>query len=1077
MSLITINEKEYSFSDGMSVLDVAGEHDIWIPTLCHFSHLSDYGACRLCQVEYTVRGRTKVSTSCTLPAQEGMKVSTKSERVVRLRKLVMELILASVPHRSAIIEMAKKLGVDAERYEQRPDNDCMRCGMCVRACEEISTAQAINFAGRGMDRTITTPFGDPNNDCVLCGACVHVCPTGSRLLDLATISGRRPQELLSSFDAELRNRGAVDRPFPQALPNMPAIDPAVCLQLNCGGCGICEKVCQAKAIKFDDADSVEELQVGAVIAAPGFKPFKAADKYVLGYSRSDNIISSMEFERMLSTSGPFGGHVSRLSDHQPVRKLAFIQCVGSRDKQCGNSYCSSVCCMYAVKEAVIAKEHEHTIEPTIFYMDIRSHGKDFDKYVERAQDQYGVVFKRARIASMEENSRGQVEIIYENEDGSLGKEEFDMGVLSVGLEPGADFAELGNALSIEMNEHGFFATQALAPIDSSRPGIYLCGAAGGPKDIPETVVQASAAAARAGMLLKAARGTETQPKQYPDEVYMAGQGPRIGVFVCHCGSNIAGTVNVADVADYAEQLENVVYVERSLYTCSQDTQDRMKELVHDHNLNRMVVASCSPRTHEALFQETFREAGLNPYLFEMANIRDQCSWVHMDDKHAATAKAKDLLRMAIAKVRGARPLHTTLLDVTRTGLVVGGGLAGMNAALAIAEQGYDVTLVEKTKQLGGNLLSVDRNLEGKDIAAFCRNMAAQIETHARITVIYNAELTDSHGFVGNFETTVTAQQGAQKVDTVINHGITVLAIGGNESKPDEYLYGKNPGVMTQLEFSKRITDAKALPGDVVMIQCVGSRNEAHPYCSRICCITAIRNAIRVKQLSPETNVTVLYRDIRTYGFQEEYYSQARDLGVQFIRYLKEQPPQVTQRDGKCQVALYDPFLKQEVSMTAAALVLSARIDPNPDAEQLAPLFKVPLNAEHFFLEAHVKLRPVDFATEGVYVTGLAHYPKNMSETITQSLAVASRSATILSAEGIEAEARISTIRADRCVGCAACISTCAYSALTRDGERGLAVVNDGLCKGCGACTATCRSNAIDLKGFRDDQILEVLFNA
>ncbi|MBN2302409.1 MAG: FAD-dependent oxidoreductase, partial [Lentisphaerae bacterium] len=852
--------------------------------------------------------------------------------------------------------------------------------------------------------------------------------------------------------------------------------------LSCGGCSECMQcveACKAGAIEHNRADDVVDLNVGAIVLAPGFKEFDASRKFDFGYSRSQNIVSSMEFERMLSSSGPYSGHIMRPSDKQPIHKLAFIQCVGSRDKKCGNEYCSSVCCMYAVKEAVIAKEHDAKVESAIYYMDMRAHGKDFDKYVERAKNEYGVLFKRSRVYSVEEeSSSGSIVVSYESENGVFTQDRFDLCVLSVGLEPNDDLAKLAERLGIECNSYGFLRTDNLRPIDTTADGIYVCGVGSGPKDIPETVLQASAASARAGMLLgNSVRGTLTKKKIYPPETDVSYIGPRIGVFVCHCGINIGGIVNVPSVVEYARTLRNVTYVEDNVYTCSQDTQDRIRNLIHEHKLNRVVVASCSPRTHESLFQETVREAGLNPHLFEMANIRDQCSWVHMNDKDAATSKAKDLVRMAVAKVRGAKPLTPIMLDVNHRALVLGGGLAGMTAALAIAEQGFEVDLVEKTSTLGGNLAKLTRDSDGQDLQAFLRDLIARVRGNGRIKVRTKSFIKHVAGFLGNYETVVETRVGKKTVTDKIAHGVAVIAIGGNESVPSEYGYGRNKNILTQLELEQKFKSSRFRPPKtVVMIQCVGSREPEHMYCSKVCCVQALRNALRIKALRPDTEVFILYRDIRAYGFHELEYKRAREAGTLFARFDIDSKPTVRRVGRQLKVTVNDKLLGDELVISADLLVLSSRIDPNTDATELASMFKIPLMEDGFFLEAHAKLRPVDFATEGIYVCGLAHYPKNASESIAQALAAAGRAVTILAKDQIEAEGKISYVIEDRCSGCGACVEVCAYNAIELDPVRRVAVVNQGLCKGCGACAATCRTAAIDLRGFRDAQMLNVIDN-
>ncbi|MDI6774409.1 MAG: FAD-dependent oxidoreductase [Verrucomicrobiota bacterium] len=857
---------------------------------------------------------------------------------------------------------------------------------------------------------------------------------------------------------------------------------AVAEAQRCLACGVCCEclqcvaACKAGAIAHGLKNETVVLDVGAIVLAPGFQEFDASRKFAFGYSRSGNILSSMEFERILSASGPYAGHVVRPSDRKPVKRIAFIQCVGSRDRRCGNAYCSSVCCMCAVKEAVIAREHAREMEPTIFYMDIRAHGKDFDKYVERAKSEYGARFKRSRIYSMEAAPNGQVVVRYETEKGARAEETFDLGVLSVGLEPGRDFPRLAETLAVELNEDGFFRTGPLAPLDTPRPGIFVCGAASGPKDISETVVQANAAAARAGMLLAPARGALTRTRTYPPERDVSAVGPRIGVFVCHCGINIGGVVNVPSVVERARTLPNVVHAEENLYTCSQDAQDRIKALIEEKGLNRVIVASCSPRTHEPLFQETLREAGLNPHLFEMANIRDQCSWVHMNDKAAATEKARDLVRMAVAKVRTAVPLRTVLLDVNHAALVVGGGLSGMTAALSLADQGYDVALVEKTARLGGNLLRLDRTLDGDDVAAIVKDLADRVTSHQRIKLFRRSRLAAVSGFVGNYESTIATRNGKKPLETRFKHGVAVLAAGGKESRPAEYGYGKSPRVLTQLELEMKLSGgAFKAPRNVVMIQCVGSREGNRQYCSRVCCGTAIKNAIRLKKLDPDANVFVLFRDIRAYGFKERFYEEARQLGVQFLRYELDRRPAVEVRGrGPLKVRVHDTLLDRDLAIPADLVVLSSRMDPNPDNAELGALFKVALNADRFFLEAHAKLRPVDFATEGIFLCGIAHYPKDMSESIAQALAAAGRAATILSKDKIESEPRVSQVREELCAGCGACVPVCAYNAIELDAAARVARINEGVCKGCGACAATCRCGAIDARGFRDNQILDVL---
>jgi heterodisulfide reductase subunit A-like polyferredoxin len=871
-----------------------------------------------------------------------------------------------------------------------------------------------------------------------------------------------------------------------------------CLHCSiCSECLQCVTACKAEAICHKQQDIIEEINVGAIIVVPGFEEYLAKLKYDYGYSRYADVVSSIQFERIMSASGPFAGHVQRPSDGREPKKIAFLQCVGSRDISCRNVYCSSVCCMYAIKEAVIAKEHLKNVDVTIFFMDMRAFGKDFDRYYERAKSQYGVRFERARVCDVyKEDGDLELTVKYAPESyppyetlgrraGRVTEEKFDIVVLSVGLEPGEQQRKLAARLGIRLDANGFIWTDSLRTLETSRPGIFVAGAASGPKDIPETITQASGAAGKASGLLADVRGTLTVEREFPPERDVSGEEPRIGVFVCHCGINIGSVVDVPLTAEYAESLPYVVYAEDNLYTCSQDTQDHIRETILEHNLNRVVVASCSPRTHEPLFQQTLREAGLNPHLFEMANIRDQCSWIHMSEPQEATEKAKDLVRMAVAKVALVEPLSAACLDVISSALVVGGGLAGMTAALAVAEQGFDVHLIETSKELGGMASRTYYTIDGKDIQGYVAHIIEKIKNHPRIRIYTNSYIVNASGYVGNFTTEIMRYHG--RICEKIEHGVTIIATGAREYKPDEYLYGKSPRVLTQLELEERIAkksrDVESCDS-LVMILCAGSRNGERPYCSRVCCNQAIKNALKLKQTKPEMNIYVLYRDMRTYGFYEQYYQDAREKGVIFIRYEPECGPQVTTaKNGKGNliVEVKDPVLGEDLAIDTDILALSVpMVPPDEVAREIAMSYRVPLNEDNFFLEAHVKLRPVEFATEGVFVAGLAHSPKSIPETIAQAEAAAAKACTIISKEKYRAEATVAALNEELCDGCGICVSVCEYNALEvvdrpggKKGEK-IVQVNEAMCKGCGGCVAACPSGAMEQKGFKNEQMLAMI---
>ena len=846
----------------------------------------------------------------------------------------------------------------------------------------------------------------------------------------------------------------------------------------CCNCQICGTVCQAHAIDYLQKPETRELNVGAVVLAPGYQVYDARLSKDLGYGRFPNVITSLEFERIMSASGPYSGHVLRPFDRKEPKRIAFLQCVGSRDAE--HDYCSSVCCMYATKESIIAKEHlGEDLQCDIFFMDMRAFSKGFEQYYRRAQE-LGVRYIRSRVPKIEEvPGTKNLIVTYLAENDKKVSEEYDLVVLSVGMQPPKEVKALADRFGIALNNFNFCQTSTFQPAQSSREGIFVAGPFAEPKDIPETVMQASASAAQVLSLLKDARGTLITPKTYPPEKDVAGQDPRIGVFVCHCGTNIAGVVNVPEVVEYAKTLPNVVYAENNLYTCSNDTQDRIKEKIAEHNLNRVVVASCTPRTHEPLFRNTMAEAGLNPYLFEMANIRDQCSWVHMHEPPKATEKSKDLVRMALAKSRLLQPLQRQTIQIEKAALVIGGGLSGMTAALSLARQSFDVHLVEKESELGGSLRHTYYLLNGDKPQDELARLRDEIAHNSRIHLFTGAAIEKIDGSIGNFRTTIVTNGNT----TEVSHGVVIVATGAKQYEPKEYLYGKDDGVITQRELEARLAGDNLFlrkenqpAKTVVMIQCVGSRDADHPYCSRVCCADAMKNALRIKALSPETNVYVLYRDIRTYGFKESYYTKARHQGVVFVRYDENRKPEVGRNCKALNVTVYDQTLGMPINISADLVVLSAAIHPNEDNRKIAQFLKVPLNAEGFFLEAHMKLRPVDFMTDGVFLCGLAHSPKMLDECMLQAQAASARAASLLVQDRLELGANISQVVQESCDGCAYCVDTCPYKAITlleymwQGAVKKMVETNDSICKGCGCCQATCPKKGIFIRGFTLDQI-------
>ena len=964
-------------------------------------------------------------------------------------------------------------GVMSQLDKTFPTNDC---SICILAPKLVAAGRHENITLL-INTNLEKIEGNPGNftielkqtsllldqeKCTGCGVCAQECPV----------------EAIDFFNEGLSNRAAISVKFPQAVPLVFSIDQDLCI-----GCGFCKGVCKAKAIDYTLEDKSTTLNVGAIVLALGFDEYDPSLNQQYGYSKYLNVVTSIEFERILSASGPHSGLILRPSDGIIPKKIAFLQCVGSRDKKHGAEYCSSVCCMYTAKEAVIAKEHMDIVNPTIFSMDVRAVGKDFDKYIERAQEEYGIRYIRSRISDIKELPETEDLVLhYENEEGKVVSEVYNLVVLAVGALPNRSTAELAKKLNIELNEYSFCQTKPFSPVETSREGIYVCGMISEPKDIPETVVEASAAAGAVNLLLSDVRNTLTTEKELPEEIDISGEPPRIGVFICHCGINIGGVVDVPEVVEYASKLPDVIYAERNLYTCSADTQTNIKEQIKEHNLNRVIVASCTPRTHEPLFQGTIREAGLNKYLFDLANIRDQCSWVHMHEPEQATEKAKDLVRMAIARARKLVPLQEQQIAVIPKGMVIGGGVSGMTAALNLANQGFEVFLIEKSEKLGGFSNNIYQTIENYDVQEFLKDLINKVSNHKLISVLLKATIDSIGGYVCNFTTKISF--GEDKQQKEFQHGIIIVATGAHEYRPKngEFLFAKDDRILLQSDLEKtlfseeeKIKDLKS----IVMIQCVGSRNDENPYCSRMCCSEAIKNALKAKEINPNLNIIVLYRDIRTYGFKEKYYNLAREKGVIFLRFKDDEPPEIKLENGNLNVYINKLDIGS-IKLNADLVALSAGIVADGTAnENLAKMLKVPTNDDKFFLEAHVKLRPSDFATDGIFLCGTARGTATIRESIAQAMSAASRATTILSKDIYITEGIISKVDPALCIGCNRCAEVCNYGAIGVKFEEGLNIseVNPLLCKGCGDCAAECPAEAITMSHFGRIQIEPMITEA
>ncbi len=951
-----------------------------------------------------------------------------------------------------------------------PTNDCSMCILSPKLVEcgrhlniQLMTLTEIErVEGEVGHFTVTLrkhPRYVDENKCIACGECARQCPV----------------EVRDEFNEKLSDRKAIYVKYPQAVPLKYQIDPENCLKIRHGACGKCETVCRSSAILFDDAEKTVEVKVGSIVLAPGYRAFDPSGIRAWGYGVFPNVVTAMELERLLAASGPTDGQLVRPSDGKKIRKIAFLQCVGSRDiNKAGHGYCSAVCCMYAIKEAMIAMDHVKDLDISIFYTDMRTHGKDFERFYDRAK-QRGIKFHRCRVPFVEPApENGDLHIRYIMDEGRQTKEEFDLVVLSVGIESPPALKDLADRVGIELSPDRFAVTSTFAPVTTTKPGIYACGAFTGPKDIPLSVIEASAAATAAAIRLSGVRYSLSRQKTFPSERDVRGEELHIGVFVCHCGSNIADVIDVEALAAYAATLPHVSFVESCLFACSQDSQNVMRQRILEKKLNRVVVAACTPRSHDALFRETLRASGLNECLFEMANIRNHGAWVHAGEPESATAKAKDMVRMAVAKAGLLEPLEPVSVRINPQALVIGGGLSGMVAALALADQGFPVHLVEKSAQLGGNARHLHLTWKNEPVSAYVDQLIAQVREHDLITVHLKGLITHVEGFVGSFRSAIEKPTGTQIVD----HGVAILATGGQALKPEEYGYGLSPNILTALEFDSlhAAGDERVKHGRTfVFIQCVGSREPGRAYCSRVCCKHSIQCAISLKEEDPSRKIYILYRDIRTYGLREEIYKRARELGVIFINYELHQKPNVLLDEDDISVVVWDHVLHEPFNIPADVLVLATAILPHPEVRELAKLYKLPVDPDGFLHEAHEKLRPVDFATDGLFLAGLAHYPKPIDEAIAQAQAAVSRAVTVLSSRWTDLDYVKARVDETRCDGCAICLDVCPYHALRLEEIRGTGgrqhvVVEAAKCKGCGSCQATCPKEGVSVAGFTHRQI-------
>ncbi len=905
--------------------------------------------------------------------------------------------------------------------------------------------------------------------CIDCGRCAEVCPI----------------ELPDTYQQGMTRRKAAYKVAARAVPDTYVIDRGP----YCEDCGRCVIACPTDAIDLNEPPRLQTIEVGAIILALGFQVYDPTELGEFGYGRYPNVLPAMQYERLASRSGPTEGLIIRPSNQQRPKSIAWLQCIGSRDQH--NTYCSSICCMYATKEAILAKQRlGHDVDCTIFIMDERAFNKEYSTYFAKARERHGIRYVRCRVSSVREDpATHDLFLRYAAPDGQLCDERFEAVVLATGLQPPDSAQHLAGLLRIELNEYGFCQTDKFTPLQTSRPGVFVCGAFSSPKEIVETIIDASGAAAETMRLLNDQLRTHRYTREWPflstddlpPERIVNGEPARVGVFACSCGSTIGDVIDLRALTHQAAQWPGVTLAEVVDFACFPETLQHIQSRIQEAELNRVVIAACSNRTHEPLFQQMARSIGLNPYLLELVNLREQCARVHREQPQLANRQAQESTRIAIGRVRAAQPIHKEKNLCQAAALVIGGGVSGMTAALAIADSGYDVHLVERSNMLGGNLSNLYYVAEGYDPQRLFRDLVNRIRAHRRVTVHTRTEVVAHTGHVGNFRATLRTNYPDGFADELhVEHGVTIVATGGRETREHPLL--NLPHVITQSELEEKIihhpAEIAALK-DVVMIQCV--RPAGMPdYCSRVCCTNTLKNASRIKLFNPNCRVSVLYKNIVTYGFREEFYTEARRNGVIFIRYTDEEPPQVATDDDPLTVCVRDLSLNRWLTLPADLVTLSMTIAPAEGTRELARILRVPMTGEGFFQDAQLKLRPMDFMREGIFLAGMAHYPKFTEESISHALAAAARALTLLSQGSLHLGGVVAQVDPKKCVGCLTCTRVCPFSIpqviqqAGRSGVGGLggaAYIDPAQCQGCGTCTGECPANAIQLINYTDEQMM------
>ena len=876
--------------------------------------------------------------------------------------------------------------------------------------------------------------------CIGCQLCEEVCP----------------EEAPDIFDKGLTKHKAIHTLYKGSLTKSYYIDKNICTE-----CGKCVEVCPTKAIDLNQKESLEKVLAKSVVITAGFSEIDPSTLTSFGYGRFKNVLTSLDFERLISRTGLHPEELKRPSDGKTPQKVALIQCVGSRDKE--RAYCSSACCMYAIKEARKIKQLSKETDVSIFYMDIRTFGKGHYRYYTDTE-KMGVTFKNFRIPSVTEDSEHNIIIKYE-ENGKIKIEKYDLIILSTGQEIKEDTKNLLDAIRVKHDEYGFITPEDFQTVRTSKSNVFAAGSIIEPKDIENSVIEARAA----GFLASTKKWTENKSEdneQVPIDYNIA----KFAIFICTCGGTINKFIDTKKIKESMENYPGVVLVKELDLICQDDKLKKITETIKNNGITRVIFATCSPAKYEILIRNAISRIGFNQAMLEIFPLREQVAWAYDSNGEDIAIQR---IKAIVEKMRFAVPLDTITAKGTPRAAVIGGGLTGMTAAISLSSKGVKVELIEKSEQLGGTANNLSTTLEGENVSNYIKELSTKINDDSNITVYYNSEVTGFSGSAGNFNVEINTQEDVKRLPV----GAIIIATGAEEYKPTEYLYGKDKRIITQLELEKRFLDTQSEIQNlksIVMIQCVGSRNDEHPWCSKVCCSDAIKNALKLKEKNKDINITILYRDIMTYGKKELKYTEAREKGINFIKFTKSDEPRVTlDENGKIIVKTNDTVLSRELQFEPDLLVLSTGIVPRNN-KNLSEILGVSLDDDGFFSGSNPKFRPLESEKAGIFFAGLCRSPEGIRDATAEAIASAGMAYQFLRKTTLTQRRTISEVIERWCGGCKFCIDACPYDARYFDNEKKVVKVRELDCVGCGNCVSVCPSGATKLRGSKDKQMLVMI---